>query len=69
MKLITTGGLSLFYNTNGLAIDTVTRFKVVTPNGTILNATPTEHADLYKGLKGGLNNFGKTKSHPGGYFM
>ncbi|KAI2837082.1 CAZyme family AA7 [Aspergillus niger] len=52
------GGLSLFYNTNGLAIDTVTRFQVVTPNGTIVNATPTEHADLYKGLKGGLNNFG-----------
>ncbi|GKZ73782.1 hypothetical protein AnigIFM63309_008305 [Aspergillus niger] len=52
------GGLSLFYNTNGLAIDTVTRFQVVTPNGTIVNATQTEHADLYKGLKGGLNNFG-----------
>ncbi|OJJ67831.1 hypothetical protein ASPBRDRAFT_134466 [Aspergillus brasiliensis CBS 101740] len=52
------GGLSLFYNTNGLAIDTVTRFKMVTPNGTIVNATATEHADLYKGLKGGLNNFG-----------
>nr|A0A2P1DP98.1 RecName: Full=FAD-dependent monooxygenase macF; AltName: Full=Macrophorins biosynthesis cluster protein F; Flags: Precursor [Penicillium terrestre]AVK70106.1 MacF [Penicillium terrestre]QBC75442.1 MacF [Penicillium terrestre] len=53
-----TGGLSTFYNTHGLAIDSVTRFQVVLPNGTIVDATPTEHADLYKGLKGGLNNFG-----------
>ncbi|KAJ5159293.1 FAD-binding type 2 [Penicillium coprophilum] len=52
------GGLSTFYNTHGLAIDSVTRFQVVLPNGDIVNATPTDHADLYKGLKGGLNNFG-----------
>ncbi|CAG8908832.1 unnamed protein product [Penicillium egyptiacum] len=52
------GGLSTFYNTHGLAIDSVTRFQVVLPNGTIVDATQTEHADLYKGLKGGLNNFG-----------
>ncbi|KAJ5359803.1 hypothetical protein N7517_008994 [Penicillium concentricum] len=52
------GGLSTFYNTHGLAIDSVTRFQVVLPNGNIVNATSTEHADLYKGLKGGLNNFG-----------
>ncbi|KAJ5951558.1 uncharacterized protein N7479_009971 [Penicillium vulpinum] len=52
------GGLSTFYNTYGLAIDSVTRFQVVLPNGNIVNATQTENADLYKGLKGGLNNFG-----------
>jgi FAD/FMN-containing dehydrogenase len=58
--LTDSGGLSTFYNTHGLAIDSVTRFQVVLPNGTIVDATPTEHADLYKGLKGGLNNFGET---------
>ncbi|KAJ5186090.1 FAD-binding type 2 [Penicillium cf. griseofulvum] len=52
------GGLSTFYNTHGLAIDSVTRFQVVLPNGNIVNATATEHADLYKGLRGGLSNFG-----------
>ncbi|EKV11537.1 Magnesium transporter MRS2/LPE10 [Penicillium digitatum] len=52
------GGLSTFYNTHGLALDSVTRFQVVLPNGKIVDATQTEYADLYKGLKGGLNNFG-----------
>ncbi|KGO52457.1 FAD linked oxidase, N-terminal [Penicillium expansum] len=52
------GGLSAFHNTHILAIDSVTRFQVVLPNGKIVDATETEHADLYKGLKGGLNNFG-----------
>ncbi|KXG51728.1 FAD-binding, type 2 [Penicillium griseofulvum] len=51
-------GGGTFYNTHGLAIDSVTRFQVVLPNGNIVNATATEHADLYKGLKGGLSNFG-----------
>jgi hypothetical protein len=61
MKILTElGGLSTFYNTHGLAIDSVTRFQVVLPNGNTVNATATEHADLYKGLKGGLSNFGKT---------
>ncbi|KAJ5216363.1 uncharacterized protein N7498_002770 [Penicillium cinerascens] len=52
------GGLSTFYNSYGLAIDSVTRFQEVLPDGTIVNASQKEHADLYKGLKGGLNNFG-----------
>ncbi|OQE84024.1 hypothetical protein PENNAL_c0029G08445 [Penicillium nalgiovense] len=58
--IIESGGPSTFYNAHGLAIDSVTRFQVVLPNGTIVDATPTEHTDLYKGLKGGLNNFGET---------
>ncbi|KAJ5769069.1 hypothetical protein N7520_003628 [Penicillium odoratum] len=53
------GGLSTFYNTYGLAIDSVIRFQVVLPSGSIVNATQTENADLFKGLKGGLNNFGE----------
>jgi hypothetical protein len=57
--MIIIGGLSTFYNTYGLAMDSITRYQVVLPNGSIVNATPTEHGDLYKGLKGGLSNFGK----------
>lgn len=58
------GGLSTFYNTYGLAVDSVSRFQAVLADGTIVNATPTEHADLYKGLKGGLNNFGEMNADP-----
>lgn len=28
-------------------------------DGTVVDATPTQNVDLYKALKGGLNNFGK----------
>ncbi|KAL8826048.1 MAG: hypothetical protein Q9191_004034, partial [Dirinaria sp. TL-2023a] len=52
------GGLSLFYNTYGLGMDQIVRYQVVLTNGNIVNATPTQNADLYKALKGGLTNMG-----------
>ncbi len=39
--------------------NTNTYTQVVLTDGTIVNATPTQNADLYKALKGGLNNFGR----------
>lgn len=33
--------------------------QVVLTNGTVVNATINENADLYKSLKGGLSNFGR----------
>ncbi len=72
-----TGGVSLFVNSWGLAIDNVARFEVckihlgksrlvlakpewqvVLMDGSIVNATRQERADLYKALKGGMSNFG-----------
>lgn len=34
-------------------------WQVVLTNGTILEASPKEHTDLYHALKGGLTNLGK----------
>lgn len=52
------GGISLFNDKKGLGLDQVVRYEVVLPSGKIVNATPTQNADLYKALKGGLSNFG-----------
>ena len=32
-------------------------------NGTVLNATQTENPQLYRGLKGGMSNFGMSDLH------
>lgn len=52
------GGLSLFYNAYGLGIDQIIRYQVVLTDGSIVDATPKQNADLYKALKGGLTNLG-----------
>lgn len=53
-----TGGISFFSNTYGWACDNVASFEVVLADGSVVNATPTEHADLYKALRGGGPGFG-----------
>ncbi|KAF7368561.1 FAD-binding PCMH-type domain-containing protein [Mycena venus] len=52
------GGYSWKTNQFGLTVDTVTAFELVKPNGDIVEVTEDSDADLFFGLKGGLNNFG-----------
>ncbi|KAK8078300.1 fad binding domain containing protein [Apiospora saccharicola] len=66
------GGLSFLSNEYGLVCDNVASFDVVTASGLIINASPTQHPDLFWALRGGGNNFGivvgfhyQTKPLPG----
>ncbi|KAK2811602.1 hypothetical protein FQN50_001944 [Emmonsiellopsis sp. PD_5] len=52
------GGLSFFSGLYGLACDNIAKYTVVTAMGLIVEATPTQHPDLYWALRGGTNNFG-----------
>ncbi|KAJ3508178.1 hypothetical protein NLJ89_g5895 [Agrocybe chaxingu] len=52
------GGYSWKSNQYGLTIDTVTAFELVKPNGDVLTVTQSSDSALFKGLKGGFNNFG-----------
>ena len=49
----TGGGLGPLALTYGLASDRVRAFDVVTGGGSLVRATPTEHADLFWALRGG----------------
>ncbi|KAG2356648.1 FAD dependent oxidoreductase [Suillus spraguei] len=51
------GGYSHLTNQYGLAIDSVTAFELVLPNGTVTNVDST-NTDLFFALRGGFNNFG-----------
>ncbi|KAK4182739.1 hypothetical protein QBC35DRAFT_546045 [Podospora australis] len=52
------GGYSWKTNQFGLTCDTVERFNIVLPNGTITYATDSHNPDLFWALKGGQNRFG-----------
>ncbi|KAF9872407.1 FAD binding domain-containing protein [Colletotrichum karsti] len=52
------GGFSWQSGKYGMACDSVVRYEVVLANGTVVTATSTTHHDLWKSLKGGLNNLG-----------
>ncbi|KAI0533154.1 hypothetical protein GGR58DRAFT_521942 [Xylaria digitata] len=52
------GGNSLFAHSYGLAWSNVANFEVVLADGAIVNANPTENADLWLGLRGGSGNLG-----------
>lgn len=54
----TGGGLGPMSRTYGLASDRVRALDVVTGDGRLLRATPTEHADLFWGLRGGRGSVG-----------
>jgi len=51
------GGYSWKTNQYGLAIDTVTAFELVLPNGQVKKVTEKDE-DLWFALRGGLNNYG-----------
>ena len=53
-----TGGNSWFASRYGFVCDNVINFEVVLSSGEVINANTSIHADLYKALKGGGNNFG-----------
>jgi FAD binding domain len=55
---LTGGGVGPLVRTYGLASDTVEAFEVITGDGRLLRVTPTEHADLFWGLRGGKNTLG-----------
>jgi hypothetical protein len=52
------GGISFFSPRFGFAANNVLSYEVVLADGSIVNATSTSHADLWRALKGGSNNFG-----------
>jgi FAD/FMN-containing dehydrogenase len=52
------GGLGWFTGTHGAACDHVASARVVTVDGRVVEASETEHQDLFWALRGGGGNFG-----------
>ncbi|KAF7900223.1 uncharacterized protein EAF01_007525 [Botrytis porri] len=53
------GGISYFSGKYGWACDNILNYEVVLADGSIVNASPTSHPDLYQALRGGSGtNFG-----------
>jgi hypothetical protein len=52
------GGISYFSPQVGFTCDSVVNFEVVLASGRLVNANHTSYPDLFRALKGGLNNFG-----------
>lgn len=52
------GGISYFSPQTGFTCDSVLNFEVVLASGLRINANSTSHPDLFRALKGGVNNFG-----------
>lgn len=53
------GGYAWISNKYGLSFDSVLSYTVVLPNATIATASKSTNPDLFWGLKGGYNNFGR----------
>lgn len=52
------GGVGWIRRKHGLAVDALRRVEIVTPDGTVREASPDQHADLFWALRGGGGNFG-----------
>ncbi|KAF2647171.1 FAD-binding domain-containing protein [Lophiostoma macrostomum CBS 122681] len=57
-KVGVAGGLSYFSESTGFVCDNVINFEVVLSEGNIVQANKVSNPDLFRGLKGGTNNFG-----------
>lgn len=57
-SLVLGGGLSFLSTQHGWAANSVVEYEIVLANATILNVSQTSHPDLWKALKGGINNYG-----------
>jgi hypothetical protein len=55
---LTGGGIGPLVRTYGLSADYVSAFELVTGRGEMLRVTPTDHAELYWGLRGGKGTLG-----------
>jgi hypothetical protein len=55
---LTGGGIGPFVRSYGLSADYVGAFELVTGRGELLRVTPTDHAELYWGLRGGKGSLG-----------
>ncbi|KAI9785107.1 MAG: hypothetical protein M1816_000518 [Peltula sp. TS41687] len=51
-------GFSFLANERGFAVDNVKAYQIVLANGTIVEASQTRNADLFRAQKGGGDNFG-----------
>ncbi|KAG9256601.1 FAD binding domain-containing protein [Emericellopsis atlantica] len=52
------GGFSWYSGKLGMSADNVVSYEVVLADGTVVTADASENADLFKALKGGMNNIG-----------
>jgi len=69
--LTTAGGIGFFAREHGLTIDRLRAADVLLADGRQVRADPTENAELFWGIRGGLSNFGivtafEFEAHPVG---
>jgi FAD/FMN-containing dehydrogenase len=60
--LLLGGGLSFLSAQHGLACDNVVNYEIVLANSTIVSANENSNTDIFWALKGGGNQFGKSKT-------
>lgn len=70
-RLVLGGGLSFLSTQYGWVSNNIVEYEIVLANASIVTASESHNADLWKALKGGINNYGvitayTMKAHPQG---